>query len=77
MKILSYVERADKNLVVTTDNVDMPVFVYPIDKFKKLEDLKREINKKISLMNKQKTQEEAKRTTLKTELDTEVVKNAR
>ena len=75
MKIKSY-EIKDSMIKVITDNPKRSEFVYPIDKFDSLENMRREINASIAFENKTKTKTKKKVDKLKLELDEEITKNA-
>jgi hypothetical protein len=68
MKILDYEERGNR-MVYTTDYAPMPIFVYPIDKFKNARSLRKEILKKIAEHEKQTTRRTDRKTVLVNELD--------
>ena len=76
MKILNY---SVKNNMVTVevDNVELSEFVYPVDRFKGVVDLKREIEKKIVELTRKKNKVVVNKSKLINELDVEVAYNAR
>jgi len=47
VKILEY-EEVGNTILVTTDNAARPVFAYPAEKFSRVDDLKKEINRSIA-----------------------------
>ena len=76
MKILNY---SVKNNMVTVliDNGKLSEFVYPVDRFKGVVDLKREIEKKIVELTRKKNKVVVNKSKLINELDVEVAYNAR
>jgi hypothetical protein len=72
MKILSYTIKADM-IRVTTDYIQMPVFVYFKDKFKNLEELENEINNKILEINNKKELQESQISNLTTQLNLKIL----
>ena len=74
-KIISYVE-VDGMLTVLTDNPGRPYFVYPVDRFKTLEQLQSEIWRSIALEEYHKVKKVAGTAPLKAALDVEVAANA-
>jgi len=68
MRFLEYTERADGYLVVTTDDPSLPEVAYPIDKFKDLEGLKREVEKKILEISRRSARRSTRREALINEL---------
>lgn len=75
MKIISYEEKENK-LKIMTDNPDYDVFVYPVGRFSKVEDLKREIEKKTKEIENRDRKRAEKKTNIIKELDAEIKKNA-
>ena len=76
MKILSYVVR-DGMLVITTDFAPMPVFVYPVDRFKNFAALMREMEKKMIAVTIRAQRADSRLQGLKAGLDARVVRDGR
>ena len=75
MKIIGC-EKRDDQFVITTDFKEMPVFVYPVDRFKDLDALEKEIEKKcaeITIRTQHKASREAQ---LQSEIEARVQQNA-
>ena len=68
MKIINHIIEGESIRIVTT-NPDRPDFVYPIDKFKSLEELKKEINKSIKNEKMRKDMKQARIDKLEAELN--------
>ena len=76
MKILSYEERNGR-LIITTDFSPMPVFVYPVDRFKNFPALEREMEKKMIEVTIRTQRDDNRLQGLKAGLDARVVRDGR
>jgi len=75
MKILSY-EVVGDMIRIVTDFEDMPEFVYFKDKFKDVDELSTEINRKISVLQRKKTKKDNKLSGLISSINNNMEKNS-